>query len=135
MSGLATKETNKSVTAYIDSIPNASKKEDSKVLSAMMEEITGYPPKIWGDHFIIGFGKYTYTRKHGKEEFEWFHVGFAPRKAKITLYLTYDIGQYEDLLKQLGKCTWGRGCLYINKLADINLDILKQLISKSKSTS
>lgn len=132
MAGLATKETNKSVEDFINSIVNTSKKEDAKKLLSIIEDITGVKPKIWGDNFIIGFGKYKYKRKGGKEEFEWFNVGFAPRKTKITLYLTFDISQHEKLLKELGKCKWGKGCLYINKLADINLDILKQLIAKSK---
>lgn len=133
MAGLATQETTKSVSAFIDSIENASKQAESKTLLAVFEEITGFEPKIWGDNFIIGFGKYTYTRKDGKEEFEWFHVGFAPRKTKITIYLTFDISQEQDLIQQLGKCKWGKGCLYINKLADIDLDVLKQLIEKSKT--
>ncbi|WP_299547114.1 DUF1801 domain-containing protein [Seonamhaeicola sp.] len=132
MAGLVNKETNKSVTEYIDSIENASKKEDARTLLSIMQEITGNDPKIWGDHFIIGFGKYEYKRKNGKETFEWFHVGFAPRKTKLTVYLTFDISQEEKLLKALGKCKWGKGCLYINKLADIDLEVLKKLIEKSK---
>ncbi|MCT4580449.1 MAG: DUF1801 domain-containing protein [Flavobacteriales bacterium] len=133
MAGLVTKETNKSVTDFIESIANKSKQEDSKTLLQLIEKTTGYPPKIWGDNFIIGFGKYTYTRKNGKEEFEWFNVGFAPRKTKITVYLTMDISQETELLSQLGKCKWGKGCLYINKLADVDLAILEQLIKKSKA--
>ena len=82
MSGLATKETNKSVSAYIDGFDNKSKQADSRLLLSIMEEITGNPPKVWGDNFIIGFGKYKYKRKGKKEEFEWFNVGFAPRKNK-----------------------------------------------------
>ncbi|RNC84491.1 MAG: DUF1801 domain-containing protein [Balneola sp.] len=132
MAGLATQETNKSVSDFIDSIESASKREDSKTLIKMIQEITGHEPKIWGDHFIIGFGKYTYTRKGGKEEFEWFNVGFAPRKTKMTVYLTFDINEQEELTSKLGKCKWGKGCLYINKLADIDLDVLAQLIEKSK---
>lgn len=135
MAGLATKETNKSVSAFIDSIENESKRNDSKTLINLMSEITGFEPKIWGDNFIIGFGKYKYKRKNCKEEFEWFNVGFAPRKAKITLYLTMDIDQHHDLTSKLGKCKWGRGCLYINKLADVDLEILKQLITKSKDAT
>ena len=131
MAGLATQETNKSVPAFIESIASVSKQEDCKVLVRLIQELTGYEPKVWGDNFIIGFGKYTYKRKGGKEEFEWFHVGFAPRKTKLTVYLTFDISQHESLLKKLGKCEWGKGCLYINKLADIDLDILKKLILKS----
>lgn len=132
MAGLVNKETNKSVTKFIESIEHPTKREDSKKLLSIMEEITGDKPKIWGDHFIIGFGKYTYKRKHGKEEFEWFRVGFAPRKTKLTVYLTFDISKEEELLKKLGKCTWGKGCLYINKLADIDVETLKILIEKSK---
>jgi len=120
MAGLATKETNKSVSEFIESIPSQSKREDSKILLNIMNEITGFEPKIWGDNFIIGFGKYIYKRKGGKEEFEWFHTGFAPRKNKLTIYLTFDLTSQEKLLKKLGKSKWGKGCLYINKLADID---------------
>ena len=134
MAGLATKETNKSVAKFIESIESTSKREDSKILLALMEEISGFPPKVWGDNFLIGFGKYKYKRKGGKEEFEWFHLGFAPRKTKLTVYLTFDISKEEELLKQLGKCKWGKGCLYINKLADIDLEILKNLIKKGKDS-
>lgn len=134
MSGLVTKETHKSVSNLIQSIQNVSKREDSEKLLSVIKEISGYEPKIWGDNFIIGFGKYKYKRKEGKEELEWFHIGFAPRKTKLTVYLTYDINQEEDLIKKLGKCKYGKGCLHFNKLSDINLETLKQLIEKSKDT-
>jgi len=134
MSGLVTKETNRSVGKYIDGIGNNSKIEDSKLLLSIIKEITGEKPKVWGNEkildFLIGFGKYTYKRKSGKEEFEWFNIGFAPRKNKITIYLNFDINEEDQLLKDLGKCKWGKGCLYINKLKDINIEILKQLILK-----
>ncbi len=136
MAGLINKETDRSVDEFIASIDNNSKREDSKILLSTIREITGFEPKMWGNYKVldafIGFGNYKYKRKNGKEEFEWFHVGLAPRKAKITLYLTFDISLHEDLLKDLGKCKWGKGCLYINKLADVNLDVLKQLIERSK---
>lgn len=137
MSGLATKETTRSVDDFIDSIDSSTKREDSKVLIKLMSEVTGKPPKVWGNDkvpdFLIGFGNYKYKRKGGKEEFEWFNVGFAPRKNKLTIYLTCDLSQLEGDLKQLGKCKWGKGCLYINKLDDIELSVLKQLIDKSKN--
>ena len=132
MAGLVNKETDKNVSEFIESIPNISKKEDSKLLLNLMKEVTGYEPKIWGDNFIIGFGKYTYKRKGKKEEFEWFNVGFAPRKTKLSIYLTFDINQESELIQKLGKCKWSKGCLYINKLADIDIYVLKQLIEKSK---
>lgn len=135
MAALATQETNKNVSEYIDSIDNEAKRNDSKTLIKLMSDVTGYEPKIWGDYFIIGFGKYKYKRKQGKEEYEWFNVGFAPRKTKLTIYLTFDINQEKELTSKLGKCKWGKGCLYVNKLADIDLDILKQLIEKSKTAT
>jgi hypothetical protein len=105
-------------------------------LLEIIENITGTKPKMWGNEinpdFMIGFGNYTYTRKSGKEEFKWFNLGFAPRKSKLTLYLSCDISQHQDLLKDLGKCKWGKGCLYINKLADVNLDVLSELIARNK---
>ena len=129
-----TKESDKSVMDFIESIENESKKKDSHTLLEIMKEITQEEPKIWGDNFIIGFGKYKYKRKGGKEEFEWFNLGFAPRKTKITVYLTMDVSKQEVLLKKLGKCKYGKGCLYINKLADVDLTILKQLVSLSKES-
>ena len=136
MSGLATKETNRSVKAFIEGIDNASKQEDSQQLLKIIEEATGLMPKVWGNEkvpdFLIGYGKYKYKRKGSKEEFEWFNVGFAPRKTKLTVYLTFDINEQMDLLENLGKCKWGKGCLYINKLADVNVAVLKQLIQRSK---
>lgn len=135
MAGLATQETDLSVDAFIDGIENASKQADSRILLEMMTKITGNEPKVWGDNFLIGFGKYTYRRKGGKEDYEWFNVGFAPRKTKLTVYLTTDLEKQAPLLEKLGKCKHGRGCLYINKLADVDLEVLKTLIDKSKNAS
>lgn len=135
MSPLATVETNKSVKDFINSIQNERKREDSKKLVKIMQEITGEKPKIWGDNYIIGFGKYKYKRKSGKEEYEWFNVGFAPRKNNLTLYVTYDVSSEKALLKKLGKCKWGKGCLYINRLDDVDLEALKEIITKSKDSS
>ncbi|WP_431157683.1 DUF1801 domain-containing protein [Winogradskyella poriferorum] len=135
MAGLATKETNKSVEGFINAVDSKSKQDDSRVLLKLIEEVTGYKPKVWGDNFIIGFGKYKYKRKQGKEEYEWFNVGFAPRKTKITIYLTFDINKEQELISKLGKCKWGKGCLYVNKLQDIDLNILRKLILKSKDAT
>ena len=134
MAGLVTRETDKSVSAFIESIENPRKKADAETLLALLTEVTGEEPKIWGDNFIVGFGKYTYQRKGSKEDHEWFNIGFAPRKKNLTVYLTYDIGQEEELLARLGKCTWGKGCLYINKLADVDLDVLREILTKGKDS-
>jgi len=137
MAGLVTKESKRSVQAFIDRIESTSKQEDSQVILALIKEVMGLEPKVWGNEkqpdFLIGFGKYTYQRKRSTEKFEWFNVGFAPRKSRLTIYLTFDINEEKTLLNKLGKCKWGKGCLYINKLADINTEILRQLIEKSKN--
>ena len=132
MAGLATKETNHDVAAYLDTIEPSAKQEDAHTLVAMMKEVSGEEPKLWGEHGMIGFGKYTYTRKGSKEELEWFQMGFAARKTKVTVYLTSDINQYEEQLSRLGKYKTGKGCLYINKLADVDLAVLKELIQITK---
>ncbi len=132
MAGLAIKKTDRSVSDFINNIENVTKREDSKTLLSLIRETTGFEPVVWGVDTYIGFGDFKYTRKGGKEEFEWFRIGFAPGKAKMTIHLLFDISKYPELLNNLGKCTWGKGCLYINKVSDIDLDVLKQLIGKSK---
>lgn len=126
---LANTETNKSVPDFLDSIANKRRQADSRVLLSLVEEITGKPAKIWGVS-IIGFGKYTYQRKNG-EEYEWFNVGFSPGKAHLTVYVMYDINSEPQLLEELGPHKAGKGCLYIKKLEDVNLDALKKIIAKS----
>ncbi len=129
---LKTTVTNKSVAKYINSIENDTRRNDAKKLLKIIFSITGKKPKIWGT--IVGFGKYTYTRKGSTKEYEWFNVGFAPRKDKITLYLTCYLDT-EPLVKKLGKCTHGKGCLHIKKLDDVDMSILRKLIEKYKDGS
>jgi len=126
---LVNQETDKSVDDFIESITNKTHKSDSKELLKIIEKITGVAPKIWGVS-IIGFGKYSYQRKNG-DEYEWFNVGFSPGKSHLSVYVMYDINEEQELLNQLGKHRTGKGCLYIKKLADIDLKILKKLIKKS----
>ncbi len=134
MASLVTQETNRSVHNMITSICHPQKEADAHEILKLFKEVTAWEPKVWGNEkvpdFLIGYGKYNYTRKGGKEVFEWFRCGFAPRKSKITIYLTFDINEEQELLNQLGKCKWGRGCLYINKLGDVDKGILKKLIAK-----
>ena len=126
---LVNTETNKSVDDFIEAIPNKIRKADSKTLLLLIKEITGKEPKIWGVS-IIGFGKYKYKRKNG-QEFEWFNVGFSPGKAHLTIYVMYDINEEKKLLDQLGPHKTGKGCLYIKKLEQINIKVLKTIIAKS----
>ncbi len=126
---LVNSETDKSVPDFIAAIKNKVRKADAEILVKLMEELTGFEPKIWGVS-IIGYGKYPYKRKNG-DEFEWFHVGFSPGKAHLSIYLTYDVNEEKELLSKLGNHKTGRGCLYIKKLANVDMEVLKQLIKKS----
>lgn len=126
---LKTVETKSSVYKYVDSIKDKDIVRDSKILLCLLKEITKKTPKMWGT--IIGFGKYTYRRKGSKEDLEWFNIGLAPRKSKLTLYLTCYL-ENEPLVKKLGKVTHGKGCLHIRKLEDVDIGVLKKLIIKYK---
>ena len=125
---LANSETDRDVNEFIDAIQNKRRQADARELLEIIREIKGLEPKIWGVS-IVGFGKYSYQRKNG-DEYEWFHVGFSPAKAHLTLYLMFDLEQ-EKLLDQLGPHKIGRGCLYIKKLEEVDRKVLKQLIAKS----
>lgn len=134
MAGLVTKETDRSIENYLSGIGNSAKVADSRILIDLMQDLTGKEAKVWGNEkvpdFLIGFGKYNYRRKGGKETFTWFKIGFAPRKNKITVYLNHDITSEPELLRDLGKYKYGKGCLYLNKLADVNLYVLQELLKK-----
>lgn len=129
MSENKTKETTASVKEFLNSVEHERKRNDSFEILEMMKEITGEQPKMWGKS-LIGFGNYHYKYESGREG-DWFRVGFSPRKANISLYLVYGFTQYEDLVGKLGKHKTGKGCLYINKLDDVDRSVLKELIEKS----
>jgi len=131
MAELKTKQTDANVTGFIESVSDEKKRRDCFQLIDLMSEITGEKAKLWGAS-IIGFGNYHYKSKSGSEG-DWFLVGFSPRKQNISIYLmagyvSAENPQYEEILQKLGKYKLGKGCLYINKLEDINADLLKELI-------
>lgn len=129
MAELKTKENDGSVTKYLDGVENEGKRKDSYTLLQLMEKITGEQPKMWGTS-IIGYGQYHYKYATGREG-DWFRVGFSPRKQNISLYLMCGVEENKDLLQKLGKYKTGKSCLYVNKLADVNMQVLEQLIKKS----
>ena len=129
MSYLKTKETDSDVSAFINAIEDSIKREDCIKLITMLEDISGFKAKIWGAR-IIGFGSYIYKTKAGKEG-EWFLIGFSPTKANISLHLMFGLEDETELLSKLGKHKMGKGCVYINKLADVDMTILKQLMIKT----
>ena len=129
MSDLKTKPNDASVDAYLDSVENPRRREDARRVLALMQEITGEPAKMWGSS-IVGFGSYHYTYASGREG-DWPIVGFAPRKQNLVLYIMPGFARYDDLLSRLGKHRTGKSCLYVNKLADIDLAVLEELVRES----
>jgi len=127
MAELKTKKNEASVIDFINTIDHEGKRKDAFEILEMMKEITGDAPKMWGPS-IIGFGDLRYKYASGREG-DWMRVGFSPRKAKISLYISgCDISMHKDRLEKFGKHKTGKGCLYINKLADIDIKILKEMI-------
>jgi hypothetical protein len=124
---IKTKQTDLSVEDFINSVTDEAKRKDSLTILKLMKKATKQKPKIWGST-IIGFGKKIYKSPATGREVEWFTIGFSPRKANLTLYLTMNIKQFTAELKKLGKHKTGVGCLYINKLDDIDIKVLEKLI-------
>ncbi|HAF97186.1 MULTISPECIES: DUF1801 domain-containing protein [Paenibacillus] len=124
-----TKETENSVIEFIEQVDNPKKREDAYRLLDIFTETSGFPAKMWGPS-IIGFGSYHYRYASGHEG-DAPYVGFSPRKAKISLYFAPGDEHREELLASFGKYTAGKGCVYINKVADIDEVVLKQLIRQS----
>lgn len=125
MAEIKTKPTAVSVDAFIEAVENPVRRADARTVCAMLERITGEPPKMWGPS-IIGFGSYHYRYDSGHEG-DMCRLGFSPRKAELVLYvLTQDPGQPE-ILARLGKHKTGKSCLYIKKLADVDMGVLEEL--------
>lgn len=129
LADIKTKETSASVEDFINKAGNEQKIKDSFAILKMMEKATKQKPKMWGNS-IIGFGNLIYESPKTGRQVEWFKIGFSPRKANITLYLM-GLAKYADTLKKLGKHKTGGGCLYINKLEDIDIKILEKIIIAS----
>ena len=126
MAELKTKQTNQSVQKFLNDIPDPARRKDCKTVAAMMSEISGYKPKMWGPS-IVGFGSYHYKYASGHEG-DSALLGFSPRKNALTLYVLNGSDEEKELLKKLGKHTTGKCCLYIKQLSDVDLPTLKTLI-------
>lgn len=126
---IKTKPTSDSVDGFINNIPDEQKRKDSKVILKMMEKATKEKPQIWGSS-LIGFGNVRYKSPATDREVDWFRIGFAPRKANLSIYLM-NLQLHTDALAKLGKHKTGKGCLYINKLDDIDTKVLEQIIIKA----
>ena len=131
MAEIKTKPTSASVDEFINSVKDEQKRIDSFVILAMMKKAIGEEPTMWGSS-LIGFGNVRIKSAATGREVDWIRIGFAPRKANLSLYISGNINQqYAAALKKLGKHKTGVGCLYINKLEDIDLKVLEEIIDAS----
>lgn len=131
MAEIKTKRTEASVTDFINSFADTEqKRKDSFELIKIMQEFTGFEPKMWGPS-IIGFGMYHYKSDRSRQEGDWPMLGFSPRKAAISLYVYTGAKEHAHLLEGLGKFKMGKACIYVKKLSDINLDVLHKIMGAS----
>lgn len=129
MAELRTKATGGDVAVFIDTVEPLQRREDARTLCALMGRISGELPAMWGPS-IIGFGRYHYRYESGHEG-DMARIGFSPRKASLVLYISQGFPRYEALMAKLGKYTTGKSCLYIKKLADVDMAVLEELVSAS----
>lgn len=125
---IKTTKNTKDVHSFIEGIENEKRKADALFLLNIFQEVTKEEGVMWGDS-IIGFGHTTYSNTTLKDQ-PWFKVAFSPRKQNLTLYFTYGFADKKEQMEKLGKHKVGKGCLYITRLANINIEILKVIIQE-----
>jgi hypothetical protein len=124
-----TRPQGRDAAAFIASIPDEGQRRDATTLATVMERVTGSPPVMWGSN-IVGFGSYHYRYASGREG-DWFLAGFSPRSKSLTVYISDGFAEYGALLERLGKHSTGKSCLYIKRLADVDLAVLEEMLRKS----
>lgn len=129
MSELKTKKNDGSVEEFLNSVENPKRKSDAFEILELMKEVTGERPMMWGKS-LVGFGSYDYKYASGKAG-SWFLTGFSPRKQSMTLYIMPGFERYEELMSNLGKYKTGKSCLYVNKLEDVDMGVLRELVKLS----
>ena len=127
---IKTKQNEASVEDFLKTITDEQKRKDCETIIKMMKKATKEEPKMWGSS-MIGFGKLRYKSPASGREVDWFNIGFAPRKANISLHLTMALNKHSALLKKLGKHKTGAGCVYINKLEDVDKKVLEEMIKEA----
>lgn len=130
MAELKTKKTDASVEDFLNSVNDETRRVDSFVLLKLFKKVTKEVPHMWGTA-IVGFGMYHYKSERSSQEGDWPLIAFSPRKQNLTLYVMPSLGFISNLLPKLGKCKTSKGCLYINKLADVDITVLEEIIAKS----
>jgi hypothetical protein len=126
---LKTKPTGASVEAFVQGIADETRRQDCTTLLGLMRRVTGAEPAMWGTS-IVGFGSYHYRYASGREG-DWFVTGFSPRKRDLTLYIMAGFSDHDDLLERLGPHKTGKSCLYVKRLADLDLEVLETLVAAS----
>jgi hypothetical protein len=129
MAELKTKPNDQDVEAFLNSVEDEQRRLACFAIKGIMEQVTGAEAKMWGDS-IVGFGSYHYKYASGREG-EWMLTGFSPRKRNLALYIMSGFDEYDELLDNLGKYKTGKSCLYINKIEDVDLDVLRDLVQRS----
>ncbi len=129
MAGNKTKPTQQSVEAFLDAVTPDARREDAKALCAMMQRLSGEPPRMWGPT-IVGFGQYHYRYESGREG-DLCRVGFSPRKPAHVLYVAGGSPRHAELKARLGKVSSGAACLYLKRLADVDTAVLEEMIAES----
>ncbi|HTQ12865.1 MAG TPA: DUF1801 domain-containing protein [Rhizomicrobium sp.] len=133
MAANKTKATQASVADFLAAIPDEARRKDARLLTRMMQKATGEKPRMWGPS-IVGFGSYRYVYESGREG-DMPLVGFSPRKPAHVLYVRAGSGHLDKLLPKLGRHTTGKGCLYVKRLGDVDLQILERLIARAAATA
>ena len=129
MAELKTKKNTADVGAFLDGIDDEKRREDCRAVVALMAEVTGEPPAMWGDS-IIGFGSFHYKYPTGREG-DWMATGVSPRKQNLTIYVITGFPRHEALMKKLGRYKTGKSCLYVKKLEDVDTSVLRELVLES----
>lgn len=129
MAELKTKQNDASVDEFLGAVANERRREDAFTVLGLLKRVTGKKPRMWGTS-IVGFGTYRYRYASGRTG-EWPRIGFSPRKQNLTVYVMPGFSNYDEILSRLGKHRTGRSCLYVNKLADIDMGVLEELVGSS----
>jgi len=129
MAELKTRPTRASVKAFLDAIEDEDRRRECRVVMRILRQATGATPRMWGPT-IVGYGTYHYRYASGREG-DWFLTGFSPRARDLTVYIMTGLEEHGDLMRRLGRYRTGRSCLYLKKLADVDLEILAALVRRS----
>lgn len=129
MAELKTRPTRAGVTRFVAALEDPRRRKESRELLRLFREVTGKRPVLWGTS-IIGYGQYHYRYRSGREG-DWMVTGFSPRKQALSIYIMPGFGRYTALMKRLGKYRTGVSCLYVRKLEDVDVDVLRELVAAS----